>query len=355
MPFTANQLENIANAAIDFHMERGKVASQTIQNKPLLAAMRAKEKTFPGGKDLITLRVKGEYNEDFIEGFEHDDTVHYDDEGHIKTASFAWKLHHGGIKFSSHELMKDGISIVSEDGKNTVEHSEREMTALAGILEDKLEHADESWDRSHNRLYLRDGTADPKKMAGIRAYMLDNPDAAGVVAGIDPAANTWWKNRARTATSAGGAINASVPANQVLVQTLQKEIRQLRRFGSPKHMVLAGSDWMDAFEQELRAKGNYTLEGWAKGGNGRIDASVADLSFKGIDINYDPTLDDEGLSKYSLWIDQKAFFPMVIEGESMKKHSPARPEDKYVFFRAWTWVGCLVCRARNTSGVYAIQ
>lgn len=354
MPFTAEQIENIANAAIDYHMEKGRVASQSIQNKPLLAAMRAKEKTFPGGKDLITLRVKGEYNDDFIAGFEHDDSVGYDDEGHIKTASFAWKLHHGGIKFSMHELLKDGISVVdSADGKSTVQHSDREMTALAGILADHLEHADESWDRSHNLLYWRDGTADPKMMAGIRAYLLDNPDAAGTIAGIDPAANTWWKNRAFTATSSNGAIDSSTASNQNLVTTLQKEFRQLRRFGSPRHMILAGSDWMDAFEQELRAKGNYTLEGWAK--SGRIDASVADLMFKGVPIDYDPTLDDESLAKYAFVIDTKAFMPMVIEGESMKKHSPARPEDKYVFYRAWTWVGCLVCRQRNTSGIYAIQ
>lgn len=353
MPFTAQQIEQYANAAIDFHMDRGKVQSQTIQDKPLLNAMREREKTFPGGKELITLRVKGDYNSDFIAGFEHDDTVTYDDSQFMKTASFAWKLHHGGIKFSMHELLKDGISVVdSEDGKQTVEHSDREMTALAGILADKLEHADESWDRAHNLLYWRDGTADPKRMAGIRAYILDNPDATGVVAGIDPVANTWWKNRAFTATSTNGAINASTPANQNLVTTLQKEFRQLRRYGSPKHMILAGTNWMDAFEQELRSKGNYTLEGWAK--SGRIDASVADLMFKGVPINYDPTLDDEGLGKYAFVIDTKAFQPMVIEGESMKKHNPSRPEDKYVFYRAWTWVGCLVCRQRNTSGVYAI-
>jgi hypothetical protein len=36
-------------------------------------------------------------------------------------------------------------------------------------------------------------------------------------------------------------------------------------------------------------------------------------------------------------------------------HNPARPADKYVLYRAKTWVGGLVARQRNTSGVYAIQ
>jgi hypothetical protein len=46
---------------------------------------------------------------------------------------------------------------------------------------------------------------------------------------------------------------------------------------------------------------------------------------------------------------------MVMEGEDMKKHNPARPADKYVLYRAQTWTGGLVCRQRNTSGVYSIQ
>ena len=44
---------------------------------------------------------------------------------------------------------------------------------------------------------------------------------------------------------------------------------------------------------------------------------------------------------------------MVIDGESGKDHAPARPEDKYVFYRARTWVGGLICNRRNGNGVYA--
>ena len=47
MSFTVQELENIANAVLDYHMDRGKVYSQTLQNKPLLKAFDAKAKTFP--------------------------------------------------------------------------------------------------------------------------------------------------------------------------------------------------------------------------------------------------------------------------------------------------------------------
>jgi hypothetical protein len=137
------------------------------------------------------------------------------------------------------------------------------------------------------------------------------------------------------------------------VQKLQKEWRQLRRYGGKPNLVLAGSDFLDWMEQELRAKGNYTLEGWTS--KGKTDASVADISFKGVMFTYDPTLDDLGKGKYCYVLDTRHIKPKVIDGENWKKHNPARPENKYVFYRAMTYMGGLICDQRNVHGVYSIQ
>lgn len=346
MAFTVQEFENIANAAIDFHFDRGKVKSQTIQDKPFLAAMMAKSKTFPGGQAQITVRVKGIYTTT-IQGFEHDDAVSYSNPANIKTAVYPWKLIHAGINFTSHEMAKNGVSVVdSLNGENTTTHSQAEMTQLADLLQDKLEDFSEGWDRSFNLMLYKDGTQDAKQVPGLQSIVLDSPSSATVVGGIDQSSNSWWRNRASLAISTASA------ANQTLVQTLQNEIRQLRRYGGRPNLWLAGSSFLDWFEQELRAKGNYTLEGWDKGS--AIDASVADLAFKGIAIKYDPTLDDLGRQKYAYVLDTRTIFPMVIDGEDMKKHAPARPENKYVFYRAMTWFGGLICNQRNANGVYSI-
>jgi hypothetical protein len=346
MPFTAQELENIANAAIDFHFRRGQVHSQTIQEKPLLRTMKAKQKTFPGGKENITVRVKGEYSTTIM-GFEHDDTVTYQNPANIKTATFPWKEIHAGISCTLTELKKDGISVVdSANSKSTTSHSNREETALANLLEDKLEDMSEGYSRGKNEMLWRDGTQDAKQVPGVTSFILDDPTSATVVAGIDQSSNDWWRNRASL------GIAASDATLQGLVQTLQREYRQLRRFGGRPNTFLCGSDFMDWFERELRAKGNYTLEGWSK--QGRIDASVADLTFKGVNLEYDPTLDDLSKAKYGYWLDTSCIYPMVMDGEDDKKHSPARPEDKYVLYRALTWTGGLVCKRRNSSGVYSI-
>lgn len=347
MPFTAQELQNIANAALDFHMDRGRVYSQTIQDKPLLGVLRSGQKTFPGGKELITVRVKGAYTTT-IQGFTHDETVSYSNPANIKEASYPWKEIHGGIQVTFTELKKDGISIVdSATGENTSRHSEREATMLANLFDDKLEDMSEGIERGMNEMLWKDGSSDDSLVPGIRSFILDDPTSATVIGGIDQSANDWWRNRASV------SIDASTASNQNLVNTLQQEFRQLRRYGNPRHTLLAGSDLMDAFEKELRSKGNYTETGWAN--KGQIDASIADLAFKGRPLMYDPTLDDLGLSKYLFVLDMNAIQLKPMDGEDMKAHSPARPEDKYVLYRALTWTGGLCCRQRNTSGVYAIQ
>ena len=347
MPFTVDQINNIANAAIDFHFKKGNVLSQSVQDKPLLKWMQAAQKEFPGGAGNITRRVKGIYTTT-VQGFAADDNVTYANPTNLKTATYPWKLHHAGITFTMDELLHNGISVNDTmDGTGTEPSSDAERVALANVMQDKLEDLSEGWKRGMNLIFWKDGTQDSKVLPGILSFILDNPTSATVVGGIDQSLNPWWQNRA-----ALNINNAQAASAQSVVQTLQKEVRQLRRFGGRPTKALAGSLFMDWFERELRALGNYTLEGWQR--TGSIDAGVADLVFKGIDIVYDPTLDDLGRSKYLYLLDPKTIYPMVVSGEDMKKHSPARPETKYAFYRAITWVGGLVCDQRNANGVYSV-
>ncbi|MEP5700969.1 MAG: phage major capsid protein, partial [Sneathiella sp.] len=324
MAFTADELANIANAAIDYHFKKGQVFSNTIQNKPLLRKMQEKQGTFPGGKDNITVRAKGEYTTDIM-GYTHDDTVTYGNPANIKEAIYPWKEIHAGISITMTELKKDGITVVdSSNGKDTVKHTHREMTALANLLEDKLEDLSEGTARGMNGMFWNDGTQDAKQVPGVRSIILDDPTAIGTVAGIDQVADAWWRNRAQL------LVDVSTPSNQNLVTVLQSEFRQLRRYGGNPDTFLAGSDFIEGLERELRSNGSYTDTGFIN--KGKTDLGMADLSFKNVPIEYDPTLDDDGLAKYGYVLDCKTIKPMVMEGEDMKQHNPSRPENQYVFY-----------------------
>lgn len=346
MPFTVAEVENIANSTLDWYLDKRKVEPQSLQDKPLLEAMRAAETTFPGGKEFLTGAAKFEYVTT-IQGFDSDDEVGYSNPATTKRYSYKWYLIHAGIKFTMHELLKDGISVTDTlNGKSTSEHSDRELTALVNILEEKFDDMTEGTDRGFNTMYWGDGSTDPLLVPGIRSIIVDSPSTGGVVGGIDPVSNTLWRNRASL------ALDASTPANNVVTTKLQKEYRQLRRYGGNPKKWLAGSDFIEALEKELRASGTYTQDGFTS--KGKTDTGMADISFKGNKLEYDPTLDDISRSKYLYVMDMNHIKPKVIEGENLKKHFPARPENKYVFYRAMTYAGGLICNKRNCHGVYSI-
>lgn len=345
--FTVRELEFAANSALEFYMNKGSVADQAIQNKPLLKKLRSNAKSFPGGKDNISVAVQGQYPSSF-QGFVADDEVTYGNPTEVKRAIYPWKLVHDGIKVTMHELLKDGISIVdTTSGKNTSEHSKRDLTVLVNMFENKISTFKEGNDKAFNLMCWRNGTQDPKLVPGVTSFIVDDPTAAVNVGGLDQATNTWWRNYAAL------NINASTPSNQNLTNALQKAWRQMMRYANttPQWEFYCGSDFLEAYEKERREKGTYSLDGFM---GGQQDNGMADTFFKKIPMQYDPTLDDEGKSKFGYLIDHAQVKLMPIDGEDNKNHSPARPEDKYVLYRAMTWVGGLVCTQRNTSGVFSI-
>lgn len=362
MPFTAGEVANIANATLDFYL-KGEAQAQAIQDKPLLKALKAKQKTFPGGKGDIRGNVKGDYTTAFM-GYEHDDTVTYQNPANIKQWNYPWKELHAGISLTLTELKKDGISVSdSLNGEKTVEHSERELHAITNLMEDKLDDMSEGSARSMNDMMWRDGTQASKVFAGIQAFVTLNP-AVGVTGGIDRASNRWWRNRARVGSLSaesgrstiesitGSKITASTSL-QTLTKTLRSEARQLRRFGGRPNLVLCGSAFLDALEGEIHEKGTYTQTGFVN--NGKNDIGMAMISMRGVgDFEYDPTLDDLGYSKFCYMLDTRFLHPMVMDGEDMKTHAPARPAEKYVLYRAVTWTGGLVAKKLNCHGVYEV-
>jgi hypothetical protein len=73
MPFTAAELANIANAAMDFYI-KGQALAQTMQERPLLKALKPAQKTFPGGKEFIRAQRQGRLHHG-LRRLQHDDTV----------------------------------------------------------------------------------------------------------------------------------------------------------------------------------------------------------------------------------------------------------------------------------------
>jgi hypothetical protein len=170
-----------------------------------------------------------------------------------------------------------------------------------------------------------------------------------VVGGIDAATNSWWRNRSN--------IASAVASGADLIEFLHQEIRQLRRYGGRPDVALAGSDFLDRLIKEVRAKGVYSESGFNKA----FDISVGEIKYQGITFVYDPTLDDlqtagtvTNAKKRCSILDTSKMGLWYMAGEKLKKHTPARPPEKYVMYRGLTDTVGMVCQQRNCHGVYAI-
>jgi hypothetical protein len=349
MAFTQAELDNIANAALDYYIDKGNVYSQSLQDKPLLKAMDSASKSFPGGKGDLSVAVKGNYTTT-VAGYTHNDTVTYANPANIERANYSWKEHHAGISLTLTELKKDGISVTdSTTSSGTSNHSGRDRTVLVNLFQDKLDDMMEGYSRGMNNFLYGDGTSDANAIAGIQTLILDDPTVASTtVGGLSTVSNTWWRNRTNVAI-------ANTATGQELIETLHSEMRQLKRYGGRPNIAVCGSAFLDRLADELRRNGNYSQTGFARGQN----IAMGEISYNGLTFQYDPTLDDLTItgkdpSKRCYIIDSSKLCMYYMDGEKMKRHSPARPADQYVMYRAMTTTAVLAATQLNCHGVYEI-
>ena len=350
-----SSLEHIIASALDFHVKSDAFA-QTIQEKPLIGVMTKRQQSFPGGKGEITLPVVFDYTTT-ISGYEGDDAVSYQTPTNTKRVSYPWKELHAGIKVTLTELKIDGISVSdSMTGESTSKHSGRDATVLTNILKAKLDDMTEGWARGMNDILWKDGTQNAAVFQGIQAYIkpgsaitgASDLAAMGTTGGLSRVNNALWRNRSNQYTYTAGSTN--------IIDGLRSEVRQLKRYGGKPNTILCGSDFLQKVEKEIHAKGLYTQGGFT----GPQGISMGAISLAGVgEFVYDPTLDtlpewngSGNQSSYCYFLDTEAIQLYVMDGEDKKTHNPARPEDKYVIYKAMTWTGGTVAKRLNSSAVY---
>lgn len=358
MAFTADELANINNSALEHYIDKGKVWTQNVANKPMLKELNARAGSFPGGKEAVSFAVKSGQGGGALQGYTGDDQVGYYNPTGVKRARALWKEHHMGMVITHTELKIDGIDVI-ENGSDqrTSEMSGREEHVLANLLDEKNDTMGEDYARSLDLLLHADGSSDPKAIAGIQSLILADPSLGSTLS--LSRANLWWRNRAATAAAnaAGSGFNAITSASAgggALIQFMQEEERRRTKFidGGSKILRFCGSDFISAYEKELRANGSYSQTGW----QGTQDGAMGEVSFNGIKLIYDPTMDELGLQKrcYTLDVGRSGIRLLYMDGQRMKKHAPARPYDRYVMYNGITMTGVLIAKRLNSSGVYDI-
>jgi len=359
-PLSGAKLQNILNTTLKFFF-RGPAFESSIQARPLLKALRGKQKMFPGGQDTLSFPVKGGNFQIGFSSYTNDDTVTYGDTNRVQRAEYIWREYHAGITLTATELKNAGFTLTDDTaGIKAAQMAGSDKIRLTNLLEDKMTDMNEGMMDSLNTQYWEDGTGSATDILGVTGMITDDP-TTGTIAGIDRSTNAFWRNVALTADHFAATadpldnlVTSSTADGGALLQAIQRVQRQLQRFGGKPNIALCGSTFLEAMEVELRANGNYSLTGFS-GGN---DISVGPLKWKGIEFVYDPTLDATvggvDRSKFCYMIDQRYFPLYTMVGEDFKVHNPARPEDQYVVFKAVTWTGAICPLRFNTHAVIEI-
>lgn len=359
MAFTADEIANINNSTLETYIDKGTVWKQDVANKPMLDAFNRKAGKFVGGKEYVSFAVGSGYGGGALTGYTGDDQLSYYNPTGTKRAKFPWKEHFIGMVVTHTELKIDGIDVVeSGTDQTTREMPGREAQALANLLDEKNEKLGADYTFSLDRYIHGDGSTDTKALAGIRSIILDVPNV-GSTGGISRVANTWWQNRAATAAFGGaggqGAITSSATGGGALIIFMDKEARARSKYknGSTNVRYFCGADFIDAYKAELRANGQYSHTGW---NSGNADGSMPDPKHAGLPLEWDPTLDDLGLSKrcYAIDMGKTGVRLLYMDGQRMKKHNPARPFDRMVMYNGISMTGVMLAKQLNTSGVYDI-
>jgi hypothetical protein len=360
MAFSASEIQDINNMALETYLNKGTIFKQDIANKPMLAAFEQRAGSFPGGKENVSFLVGSGYGGGALQGYTGDDQLnHYNTTGSVRFR-MPWKEHYIGMVVTMTELKYDGVDVVENgSSQRTREMSGREAQALANIFDEKNERLGADFNFSKDLLIHGDGSSDTKALAGIKAFLLENP-GVGTTGGISRVANEWWRNDAATAAfgAAGGqgAITSSGADGGALIEFMDKAARRRSKFANGQTNVkyFCGSDFIDAYKKELRINGTYTMTGWANGG--RPDGSMQDPQHAGLPLVWDPTMDDLGESKrcYAIDMGQRGLRLMYMDGNKYKKHNPARPYDRMVMYNGISMTAVMVARQLNTSGVYDI-
>lgn len=336
---------DIANMVLT-HFIRGPALSQTMQDKPLLQALRGKQKSFAAGKDNVNLPVRGAYMSDtagFYSGYTEDEQLVFRQSANVLRVEYPWREGHAGLIITWTELKKAGITV--DDEGNSRAHTNRELDILTDLLQERLGDYAESWSRSMNDTFWRDGSQDAQLPPGVLSFLTPVP-AVGITGGLNRATYPWFRHRYE------GGIVASAQ-NQTLTKKLRSHVRQLRRYGGRPALALCGSAFIEALELELHEKGIYTQEGFAN--EGRNDLGMAKIKMLGLGtFDYDPTLDDLGLAKSTFVMDLRRLCYYGMEGETNRQIRPDRPYDYLVFLRSMTETGAVSCNQLNAQGRFEV-
>lgn len=344
MPVNAAMLGRAAKSSLDYYL-KNKPIDQIGTERPLLAALMKKKKSFPGAKQYVVEQIRKSYDSNF-QWFSGSDEVTYNRKDTLSQAQYAWSSAHDGYAMDEDEMTRNGIIFTDE---TQAVATGAESIQLTNLLKENNETLRLGFEEKFDLELHRDGTSDPDAIVGLDGLISLAP-TTGVVGGIDRALFPYWRNYAQTGINSGVAGNVK--------NAMETAWRRTSRNGGRPTIIVAGEDWIDAYRKD----GLLDIQRFITGGNNRIDASVDGLDFHGIPIVWDPVFADlDALLAPAIPWQKRAYMLNLnymtlrpAQGHDMITRNPPRVYNRYTQYMGLTWKGALTVSRMNAHAVLSI-
>lgn len=349
MPFTTEEISAAGAYSLDFHL-RNKPIDQVGYQHPLLKALMAKQKAFPGGKQYIVENLKFDYGSNF-QWYYGDQVVTYNKRRTVTSAQYAWTSAHDGFTLNEDELLQNGIEIDDRPGAKPGRHADFDKDKLVDLFDDRTSDLRLGFEEALDLALHRVGTGEA--INGLNALISTTP-TSGTVGGINRATsgNEWWRNHVSLNIAQGSLIN-----------TMEQVWRSCTRNGGKPDLIVCGSDFLDDFRAAADAViDRYTILPTA-GGTAGFDPGVTNLSFKGVPIIWSPTFYEvQAIESASPSWEKRCYFLNTnhlrlrpMRGHDMVTRTPPRVYDRYAYYWGLTWKGALTMNRSNAHAVLGID
>lgn len=349
MPFSAQEIQDAGKIGLDYYLA-AKPIDQVAVERPLLKALMAKKKSAPGAKQFIVEQLRTGYGSNF-QWFNGNQTVTYNRRVTNQQANFPWRSAHDGLALDEDRLIQNGIVITDDKGPTNA--SQAEKIQLTNLFEEQMEVLRLGFQESFSHQLHLDGTQNPDAITGLDGLISLTP-TTGTVGGIDRATNGYWRNNVATGLT-------STTGTGTILNQMEIAFRQAKRNGGSPNLILAGSQFIDAYRNFLLS--SYGRIDFSNGPFGKtVDAGTESMSFHGVPVVWSPEFADLD-ARYgpaTPW-EKRAYFLNLdtiklrpIEGQDMVTRKPPRAYDRYEYYWGITWRGALTMNRANANAALAI-
>jgi len=351
MPFNAEQMSYAGKSAMDYRI-RSKPEDLFNTDRPLLKALMANKQTFPGAKQYIEekLRITNDSN---FQWFGPNGQVSYNNKRTLGNANFPWASAHDGFFLTEEELAANYITMTDDRSATPTTSEKHQFVNLMNENTDTLMLGFK--EKMDFELHL-DGSQNGEALEGLDHLIAINP-AAGTLGGIDRSvsANAYFRNQV--------LLNMDGTNADEMTEGMEVIFRQCTRVGGNRpNLILAGSKFYDAYRKDNKANLERQITVPQSGGVG-LDGGVNRLGFKGVEVQWDPVLDDlqaQVPDATNPW-DKRCYFLNTrflklrpMKGQDMITRKPPRVYDRYTHYWGLTWRGALTTNHPGSMAVLTI-